>query len=476
MLVYSTLLDVVETLTKEEFIKLAIEWMQGSPYQDSIIPNIQWNGEMNIRYGNNALWMQIEEYRNKNIIAIRYEKAEKDGVIWDTDFVLNFSYMRLAIRLDRSFMPFFQSFDSAFSIPYFVSLLINKKLLKDDGLLPITREPFVIEKNNIGILVDIICGRVSYNLPVVYVSKTKYDQYPVSVGKLANQLRGIAHVLVQQDGWTNYDIRRLCESKNEYYGAIGIYYPLAPAKHTRFLYDEIHPNGDMLAEKTIHEIFSYSNSKEIPTLYTWNGVTSSLLTDRLKSQIKERQDAEKAQKQAQDEKEQYIDAFDEDLEKYKRQIENLAKQNEALMIENQGLRTKLDEMDKVPALLLGNEKDYYAGEIKEHLLSVLSDALTNIEQNTRHFDIIQDIISNNYFEKKRTEKANDIKRLFCGYNKMTSELRQELEAMGINIHEDGKHYKLTLLSDNRYIVTIAKTPSDNRAGKNCASIIVKKMF
>lgn len=68
-------------MTKDDFIRLAIEWNQGSPHPENIIPDIEWNGERNVRYGTENLWLAIEEYRNKNIIAIRYEKTEADGVV-----------------------------------------------------------------------------------------------------------------------------------------------------------------------------------------------------------------------------------------------------------------------------------------------------------------------------------------------------------------------------------------------------------
>ena len=87
MLLFSTVLSIKETMTKDDFIQLAIEWNQGSPHPENIIPDIKCNGERNIRYGTDDLWLAIEEYRNKNTIAIRYEKTESDGVVWDTDYV-----------------------------------------------------------------------------------------------------------------------------------------------------------------------------------------------------------------------------------------------------------------------------------------------------------------------------------------------------------------------------------------------------
>ena len=48
--------------------------------------------------------------------------------------------------------------------------------------------------------------------------------------------------------------------------------------------------------------------------------------------------------------------------------------------------------------------------------------------------------------------------------------------MGFTITEDGKHYKLTYKNDPRYMITIAKTPSDTRAGSNNAARINREML
>ena len=85
MLLFSTVLSINDTMSKDDFIRLAIEWNQGSPHKENVIPGLVWNGERNIRYGDDSLWLAIEEYRNQNTIAIRYEKTETDGVVWDTD-------------------------------------------------------------------------------------------------------------------------------------------------------------------------------------------------------------------------------------------------------------------------------------------------------------------------------------------------------------------------------------------------------
>ena len=174
MLLFSALLNINDSMAKDDFIRLAIEWNQGSPYQVNIVPGIIWNGERNVKYGNEDLWLAIEEYRNQNIIAIRYEKRDSDGAIWDTDYVMNFNEMKMAVRLDRSYLESALTINPDFSTPHFISMLIERGYLSDDGNLPVSNRPIIIDEDNTSILADAINGDVKYQLPIVYVSKTYY--------------------------------------------------------------------------------------------------------------------------------------------------------------------------------------------------------------------------------------------------------------------------------------------------------------
>ena len=158
MLLFSTVLDVNDTLTRDSFIRLIIEWNQKSPHPSNIIPIMVWNGEHNIRFGDNKVWLEIIEYHD--IIAVRYEKKEDDGAIWDSDFVMNFSTMKMAIRLDRSYMEDALSVNARFSTPHFITLLIERGYLKSDGALQITRTPLIIDSNHINLLSDVINGQI----------------------------------------------------------------------------------------------------------------------------------------------------------------------------------------------------------------------------------------------------------------------------------------------------------------------------
>ena len=42
MLLFSTLLEINDTMTKDSFIQLVLEWNQGSPHEENIIQGIEW--------------------------------------------------------------------------------------------------------------------------------------------------------------------------------------------------------------------------------------------------------------------------------------------------------------------------------------------------------------------------------------------------------------------------------------------------
>ncbi len=500
MLLFSTILEINDSMTRDAFIRLVIEWNQGNPYQANVIPGIEWNGERNIRYGNDQLWLGIEEYRNRNIIAARFEKKEEDGTVWDSDYVMDFDAMRMSVRLDRSYTEEALSPDPKFSTPYFITLLIDRGYLQQDAALPVLRVPVTVSEQNLELAADVITGREKFRLPVVYVSKTDYDEDPVDVGTLAYRLKGIAHVLVESSNVCNTRLRELCDDQNEYYGAVGIYYPTKSIPHRRYLYRSSYGYDAYLLERVVRSVLQYSNSQMVDTLFTWQGVNNALLLDRLQSKREDLLAAEQAQRaaeaeaariqgtldeeerkrrQAEDERDdtnKLMEGVDDEIQRYRHQIEELTRANEALQYENQGLKIKLDARDEIPVLFQGDEVELYPGEIRDLLLAMLSEALRGTAPKSRRADIARDIIDRNDYQGISEAKAEKVKKLFRNYDGMTGKVRQELKDLGFDITEDGKHYKMTYYGDSRYQVTFSKTPSDVRSGKNSAQQTINTVF
>ena len=501
MLLFSTILEIKDTMTTEDFIRLILDWNKGNPYPENVIPGIEWHGERNIKYGDEGLSLEIREYKKERIIAVRYEKKSDDGVIWDTDYVMNFRQMKMSVCLDRSYSEDILDVDANFSTPYFIKLLIKRGFLKDDQKLAVQYKPILITADNVELLSDVINGKSDYRLPVVYVSKTYHDEDPINVQFLAHRLKGVAHVMLQEGNALNPTIQKECDGKNEYYGAIGVYFATHGMNHKRFMYRSSEGFDETLYEKVLKCVIHFCSSQKVDTLFTWQGVNNELLKESLTTQREERLAAEEARKAAEseyakilesmDEEERRIrkqaieeataesnkllDQFDEEQNELRKRIEALTNENEALRYENHGLRTKLTSKDNIPVLYMGDETDFYPGEVKDLVLEALSDALKGIPTG-RRADVVSDVIENNDYQRLSVSKAEEIKRLLKNYDGMSARTRQALMEFGFEITEDGKHYKLTYYGDGRYQTAFSKTPSDVRTGRNCSQEMVNLVF
>ncbi|MDO4649232.1 MAG: hypothetical protein Q4B26_11345 [Eubacteriales bacterium] len=476
MLLFSTILDINKTLTKEKFIELVSLWNQSAKYKENIVQGVSWNGERNIKFGTDKLSIEIIDYPEKDILAVRHEKITADEVVWDTDFVVNFAERKIAIRLDRTFSEDALEMNAAFSTPHFISLLIEHGYLQDDQDLPVLRDPIMITDSNLKTVQQVITNKEYYELPVVYVAKDFADQDPLSISWLASRLKGAAHVLVEESKETCRKCTEICGETVEEYGAVRIYYPSLGVNRKRFLFRSATGNMDVRLEKVIRHVIQYWNSQRMDILYTWQGVNSAVMSDTLQNQIQRLTEAESAKQSAEEEINLVYEEFDEDIKSLQKKLEELSRANEALQMENFGLRAKMNASDAMPIIYQGDEEDFYPEEVKDMVLGVLADALNNTETGTRLYDVLEDILENNPYQHLSDERKQRVKNLFKGYKTLTGAMKQELMSLGFEISDDGKHYKITYQGDPRYMVTIGKTPSDNRAGSNNAGMINKIML
>ena len=476
MLLFSTILNLSDKINKDAFINIVLKWNQSAKYKENIVQGVSWNGEKNIKFGTDKLSIEIIDYPEKDILAVRHEKITSGEVVWDTDFVVNFAERKISIRLDRTFSEDALEMNAAFSTPHFISLLIEHGYLQDDQDLPVLRDPIVITDCNLETVQQVVRNKEYYELPVVYVSKDFANKDPLSISWLASRLKGAAHVLVEESKEACKKCTEICGETAEEYGAVRIYYPSLGVNRKRFLFRSSTGNVDVRLEKVIRHVIQYWNSQRMDILSTWQGVNSSVLSDNLQNQIQRLAEAESAKQSAEEEINLVYEEFDEDIKSLQKKVEELSKANEALQMENFGLRAKMNASDAMPIIYQGDEEDFYPEEVKDMVLGVLAEALNNTEKGTRLYDVLEDILENNPYQHLSDERKQRVKNLFKGYKTLTGAMKQELISLGFEISDDGRHYKITYQGDPRYMVTIGKTPSDNRAGSNNAGMINKIML
>mgnify|MGYP001623924670 FL=1 len=316
---------------------------------------------------------------------------------------------------------------------------------------------------------DIVFGRASLALPIVFVSKKPEGDFPVDLSALAFKLQGVAHVIYEGNAVElgTYASQLDCEGKN---GTAIIIYPNKNMKRKVINLSGVNnENPDQVMTRITNAVYEFSNQVMRLDIDTWEGIQNEklhfqngmLLSDR---KILEEENAE------------LYEVFEEQLSKTEEINQELNREIQRLTIENQALRMRLASRDKQPLIYMGEEADFYEGEIREIILEILEDYSRNVQKDTRRDHIVMDLLENNNFEHIPAKRREQIKVALKGYKSLGGSLRRLLESMGFVITDDGKHYKWTYFGDHRYSATMAKTSSDNRAGMNMASLIDNLML
>ncbi len=475
MQIYSTTFPVTDKLTVDNFIELVIKWNQSSPHNK--MKNLNWDGKNhNIKFEDGNLSLSIEEVYTHNIVAIRFHQLDANNVIWTTDMVVDFNKRIFSIKLDRETTMDTTGFVPQFKAPVIVNMMLESGYVGKDLDFCIDEKTIAIDATNYGVIEDIICRRIIYKMPIVYVTKS-WGKYPCNVRELAYKLRGVAHVLIEEDVGVSKILKESCEGKNSHHGSIGIYYPNSSAGYKIISTAKYVGKELQLIDRVVSMVCRYVNQQAKDKLLTWEGVQTELLNLRYAS-------ANEKKNQAENEIQEYFNEFDTELQEKKDEIKEKEKTIEelngrimALQCECEGLRTKLEQGKETPLLLYGNEEDLYEGEIKEHILELLEDQRRNVQPKSRKEKILLDVLENNSKSGNLKQRRDKIKRILKGYTKVGESLRKELVEFGFEISKDGGHYKLKYYGDSQYLFTMAASGSDSQhGGGNLASEIINKVL
>ena len=468
MQIYSTIFPVTDMLTQDTLIRLVIEWNQGSPYNK--LSNLNWDGKSrNIKFEEENLSLEIQEIRAYNTIAIRFHQFDENNIIWNTDVVVNFDKHIFSIKLDRETTTETTGFIPKFKTPYLVNKLLDGGYVGKDNGMQISEQVIPVTRNNYHIIEDVICKQAVYNMPIVYVTKS-WGKYPFEIQNLAYKLRGVAHVLGEEEADVSSILKTSCNGMNSHHGSVGIYYPGKTNVHKIITTSKYVDKGDILIDRIVRIVCRYVNQQARDTMMTFEGVQNELF------RLQYEKAAEKRIK-AESEVAEGYDTFSTELCDKERTIEELNTRIMALQAENQGLRAKYDQSAETPLLYYGEEDELFEGEIKEHILEMLRNQLTCVKKDTRKEHILIDILESNESTGVLDEKRAEIKRILKGYTKAGDNLKRALKSYGFAITNDGGHYKLIYKDDPRYLYTMAASGSDSqRGGENLSAEIIRDML
>lgn len=466
MIAYSAQFPVSDKFDKYTFVDMIIKWNQGSKYDK--FEKLEWDRRIFVQeWQEDTKQLYIEELPHRNVIASRFVKEDEHG-LWKTDFILNLELLHITIRVALETTEFTTDFYPTYYPPFFVKQVIYNGLAGTDGILPVGKVPYSLDdkKDYIDL---IISGEKEFALPIVFLSKKETGDFPIDASALAFKLQGVAHVICEDDAvmLDRYSATLGCEARN---GMVFIFYPNKHMKRKVInLFGSSNDNPNFIMTRITNAVYEYSNQVMRMNIDTWEGIINEKLHYQNYSLLSD-------QKTLEEENEELMDVFEEQLTKTEELNKKLNMEVQRLTVENQALRMRLASKEQQPLIFMGEESDFYDGEIREVILEILEEYLRNVKRNTRRDHVVTDIIENNTYNHIPAKRREQIKVALKGYKSLDGSLRSLLESLGFVISEDGKHYKWTYFGDHRYTATVAKTSSDNRAGMNMASLIDNLML
>lgn len=372
MLVFSTRLPIRAEVTQQECLELFLEWLNGSPHYPTDEISFDVNSHDDYDYIKENISFSVRHFKDESIelSACRLENRETN-VIWDNDciFLNDRGKKSLLIQLNCNWTDFRTDLPPVHK-PYIVRMFVEKGYCDFDGQIPVTDEPIIAGEDNYEEYRDIMCGRLSFQMPVVYISRDYWGKTAVSPVFLAHQLGGIAHVFVEE----NYDIATRLQDdtngNNAYLGYVGIYFPGTQycQRHGLAYYGNDYRK---MCNGIIDDVWDALMNRSDSTQYNWN----QILALQARQKMLKMKDVSE---QSKEELDTYIVTFDKEKEELEAKVDELNQRVLSLRAERDGLMAARGTVNRDGLFYnTGSEDELYPGERNDLLYSVLSQVLNN---------------------------------------------------------------------------------------------------
>lgn len=464
MLSFSTEFPVAEA-SCTAFLQAVRGWIQGSPHttlDEAAFNDLPSEGAWSTETDQEKLSALIYAGPNETTAAFRHSKIEND-LEWST--VVAFSSDQndtwVSVRTAR------ESVHPQLGLPSAKKPFVVKGLLAAlggglDGELFVRDEPYYLNDNDVGMAIRLLNADADNYLPIVYVSRRFDGALDIDPAPLARHLGGMAHVLVEPSRAFSRVLQDGVGSNNVYGGRVGVYWP-SGARQAYFL------NADTPTDLDVRQLLSgrlraaLLARRPLPRC-TWAAAEARVA----------RQAFERLRATGSEDVTDYINIFDAEMRAKARELEDAESEIARLRVQ---LRTDRASTGSArSSIKIGEEQEAFPGEFSEVAREALQAALTGMDPNGRRTHLISSTLSGLGESVELKTRRERLKGLLRGYRSMTREVAGGLEELGFSISEEGKHYKLKYLDDDRYTFILPKSGSDHRGGLNAVSDIGKRIY
>lgn len=466
MLSFSTEFPLSDDTQDADFLSVIRSWISNSPHSTITaeqLATIDLLGSSEIDVGTQSLSSLGISNETGTLCLIRDLRRESQ-VHWLTEIV----YSRdkdsvwVGIQTSRTALGLTVKLPPA-KKPVIVKELLWQLKGGRDGELAVQPDPHLLSNDDIPLAGRLMTGGSGCHLPIVYLSHPFSGSQAVDAAKLAWDLAGMAHVVVEPNRPFSTRLKIDVGSANVYGGAVGIYW-----------------SGGTGRQVLLQE--NFGSSKAICAAIV-EDIRTALLNRRTLQRVTPTAVREAASKMAirhlidsgSGKVDEYIEAFDQTL---KENAERLASaEAEISRLENElRINTRQSHANSQHPFDFGKEQDFFPGEISDVILDAIRLAASGAQSGSRRSHILHAVQEANKSTGGAPSRREKLKSLLRGYKSMDKDASSGLRELGFSISEEGKHYKLVYNDDGRYTFSLPKTGGDHRGGLNSVSDIGKNIF
>lgn len=468
MLSFASEFPIDHARNSGDFVRAIQTWVLGSPHtglSQEDLAGLLTPGESHIRKGNEGVDAVLVSAANEDAAGIKYTRRD-DELEWVTTVV----YSRTGFDSWVGARVSCESSHPAVRLPPARKPVVIRTLLQElggasDSLLRVGSFPLHFDNADIDLAARLIAGTSGCRLPIVYVSAGFQGTYIVDSGRLASDLAGMAHVVVEPNRPFSLRLKIEVDSENVYGGTVGVYWPDGGGRRSFFIGREFE-SPDEVARAIFEEVRTALTNRRPLDRCTWAFVQEAVSRQAIRTLRASGSQAI----------EKYVETFDKELEAKAQRLEDAEKEITRLRAELRIYEARLPA-GAASLLKAGSEQDLYPNEVLAIVRSAIEDATTRVPADSRRQHVLTAVLeANPASEDIAGKRREELKQLLRGSKGVDAKLRRGLEEMGFSITEDGKHYKLVFQGDDRYTFTLPKSGGDHRGGLNAAGDIARLLF
>lgn len=468
MLPFSTEFPVRASPNRAAFVAEVVGWLRGMKHQTVLSSTSEAeldgaNVHVRSAIGEELRMRELQTSDGWSAIGARHDLPDDLGRVWRTECVLRRGAAEGGQDLVRLRTQCIATTAGAKletpRKPYLIKALIKNGWGGKDRQLSVSDAAIWLKSDSEGLSTasSVTVGDATKWLPVVYVSATGKSRWVLNqteIEKLAYDLGGIAHVVVEPDRAFSFSLREQTDARNAYGGTVALSAPGQGIVRRYYIGWQIQDGIELAA--TIREAAASLRSQMPSFGWDW--------TELQEQALRAQRSSEKSRLTADESEQLYI----EEIENLQDRIRQLEQALVARPVDSVGTDEGEFSADN---LIRRIGPEIYSGEVSDRLRFAARTTLAVADQiglDTRSKVILLRVLDRLPVSPALAELSQDLARATKDPKRVASELTSLLLRHGYSEKSDNKHIRMEAddLFEGLDAITIPKTPSDHRGLTN----------